>query len=105
MFFVSPARVFVLAAMMLSLLPAAAVAGSSVFQVVAQNAVADVRHREVHFTLTFNQTPDFFTVDSRDRPHDAFQYWYDSQPGGFDFAGEDVVVIRAPEIHVAAQIP
>jgi hypothetical protein len=75
------------------------------FEIVAHSIEQDEAARETRFSLTFNQPPDFFDVDEFDRPANSFQYWYDAQPGGFEFAGEDVVVIRGPEIRFNGELP
>jgi hypothetical protein len=92
------------------LLSAAArsVALAGPFVIVSNSAVADPAARQVDFTVTFNRAPDFFHVDQDSRPINAFQYFYDSQPGdGVDeiYSGPDVVVIRGPEIRFADSIP
>src|SRR5262245_32610804 len=83
-------------------IPPAACAG---FEIVSHSAFADAATHEVVFHITFNQPPDFFTANSDDNPLNAFQYFYDSDPGGFEFAGEDVAIIRGPEIRFHNKIP
>src|SRR6266487_1909107 len=75
------------------------------FVILNHTARADGDRRQVDFTITFNRRPDFFHTDGSGNPINAFQYWYDSQPGGFEFAGADVAVIRGPEIRFNDDIP
>jgi hypothetical protein len=84
---------------------AAPASGAPPFEIVTHSVDVDVAQRRTRFSLTFNQRPDFFTVDEFDRPANAFQYWYDARPGGFEFAGEDVVVIRGSEIRFSGALP
>ena len=67
--------------------------------------VDSVAHQSV-FSLTFNQTPDFFSLDSTGRPRHAFQYFYDAASESSDFrAADSVTVIRGSELHFANNIP
>jgi hypothetical protein len=75
------------------------------FVILDQTAKPDTIARETTFQLTFNHTPDFFHADAFDRPRDSFQYFYDNQPGRFDFEGKDVAIIRGPEIRFHDDIP
>src|SRR5687768_11414129 len=75
------------------------------FEIVSHGAFADPANERVLFQVTFNQPPNFFDVDPDGNPVNAFQYWYDCVPGDDEFAGEDVVVIRGPEIRRNNAIP
>jgi hypothetical protein len=78
------------------------------FEIVSHGVVVDAAARQTTFTLTFNRPPDFFTVNDLGQPADAFQYFYDDVhgvEGEIDFTGEEVVIIRGPEIHVDGVIP
>src|SRR5688500_8036929 len=75
------------------------------FEIFSHSIEVDRGARVTRFSLTFNQPPDLFTVDEFQRPANAFQYRCDSEPGGFEFAGEDVVVIRGPEIRHGGDLP
>ena len=86
----------------LSLFPPLTRAG---FVIINQSAIPDGGRRETRFSITFNRAPDFFHTDAAGNPHDAFQYWCDNTPGGFEFAGPDVAVIRGPEIRFNDTIP
>jgi hypothetical protein len=94
---------FVLAGMMVTW--AAASVARADFQVISDSVLVDPAAQVTHFSLTFNQLPNFVAVDEFDRPANAFQYWYDAQPGGFEFSGEDVVVIRGPELRFGGELP
>ena len=74
-------------------------------QFLSHSAHADPQLQQVIFQVTFDRPPDFLSTDEFGNPLNAFQYWYDSEPGGFEFAGEDVVVIRGPEIRFHDAIP
>ena len=88
------------------LLPAAARAA---FEVVAHDAAVDATNRETTFTLTFNAPPDFVTTNDSGQPANAFQIFYDAEISDDDadvgFAGEDVVIVRGPEIRFDNTIP
>src|SRR5688572_26083180 len=73
---------------------AAPAVSSGAFEILSHSVDVDPEARNARFSIIFNQPPDFLTVDEFDRPANAFQYWYDAQPGGFEFSGEDVVIIR-----------
>jgi hypothetical protein len=75
------------------------------FEILSHSIAVDHTQRVTRFSLTFNELPNLFTVDEFDRPANAFQYWYDAEPGGFEFAGDDVVVIRGPEIRRGGDLP
>jgi len=59
----------------------------------------------IGFTLTFNRTPDFLTVDSFNRQADAFQFYIGTSTnipiGNAPLAS----LVRGGEIHVAGDIP
>ncbi len=68
------------------------------FSFMSESAVLNPATQEVVFTIEFNQSPDFFTVDSFGRQAHSFQYFIvgDSNlpyPANFD------AIIRAEEIH------
>lgn len=77
------------------------------FVILSQSALSSSADRSVHFSVTFNQRPKFDRVDGFGNPLDSFQYWYDSTPSAGDdpFMGEDVAVIRGPEIRFEHDIP
>src|SRR5688572_388540 len=73
------------------------------FQLMSHSHVVDVAQRETTFTLEFNEPPDFQrTVPSPSGATqveaNAFQVFYGSNFAGPDFLGDDVVVLRGPEI-------
>jgi hypothetical protein len=87
---------------------ASPVVARAAFEIVSHEVVVDVPARQTTFTLTFNQPPDFFSVNELDQPKNAFQFFYDADPstdGEVDFTGEDVVIVRGPEIRVDNRIP
>ena len=94
-------RWLVVVAVVLSIPPAAC----GGFEIVSHSAFSDDATQKVVFQITFNQSPDFFSTDADGNPLNSFQYFYDSNPGGFEFAGEDVSIIRGPEIRFHDEIP
>src|SRR4051812_48583864 len=77
-------------------------AANAEFMVVAQTAVCDPTTQVVVFTVTFNQPPDFATVDAFGRQADSFQYFIvgDAQqpfPATYD------AIIRGEELHLAPE--
>ena len=77
-------------------------------EVLSHDVRVDPDGRRTTFTLTFDRPPDFYTLSDLGRPAHAFQYFYDAQAsadGEVDFTGDDVVIIRGPEIHVAGVLP
>ena len=97
-------RTFLLASICTLALPAAARAA---FEIVSHDAHADAINRQTTFTLTFNESPDFFGGGELGQPNNAFQFFYDAEPTAdeIDFAGEDVVIIRGAEIRIDNTIP
>jgi hypothetical protein len=77
------------------------------FVILSQSASSSAADRSVHFSITFNRQPEFDRVDGFGNPLDSFQYWYDSMPNVADdpFTGEDIAVIRGPEIRFDQDIP
>jgi hypothetical protein len=75
------------------------------FEIISSDVTVDAATARTNFSITFNQPPDFFGADALGRANNAFQYFYDAEPGGFEFSGEDVVVIRGPEIRFGNGIP
>jgi hypothetical protein len=88
-------------------LPAVAAAASAALEVLAHDVFVDAADHRTTFTVTFNQSPDFFTTDAAGQPLHAFQFFYDAEPTDdeVDFAGDDVVIIRGPEIRFDDAIP
>ncbi len=78
---------------------------TAAFEIVDHAARADSQKRATDFSITFNRPPDFDHLDEFDRPRNAFQYWYDSNPGGFEFAGDDISVIRGSELAFGGRLP
>ena len=100
-------RLFFPALICTLMLPALARDARAAFEVVSHNASVDEIRRRTTFTVTFNESPDFFTTNELGEPDNAFQFFYDSEPAGdeIDFAGEDVVIIRGAEIRFDDNIP
>lgn len=73
--------------------------------ILAHDVVVDAVSRRSDFSITFDQPPDFNTASAEGYPRHGFQYFYDVDPGGFEFAGEDVRVIRGVEIRFGDSIP
>ena len=69
--------------------------------VVSESAVFNSLSNRVDFTVTFNATPDFYTVDGFNRAN-AFQYhiFYDNDPFQPPNAEYMNALIRGDEIHV-----
>jgi hypothetical protein len=87
--------------------PRAACAGSQ-FEIVDQSVRVDSVGQRTTFHITFNQKPDFFTIDEFGRPRNEFQYYVDSAPlavDDFDFSSDRLRIIRGGEIHVDDTIP
>jgi hypothetical protein len=76
------------------------------FEITSHAVEVDAAAQQNAFTLTFNQRPDFFSLDEVGRPVHAFQYFYDSARETSDFrAADSVTVIRGSEIHFQNNIP
>jgi len=60
----------------------------------------------MHFSLHFNETPDFTTLDSNGRPQDSFQIFIAFDPATANPANPQLVdvLIRGDEIHIANAI-
>lgn len=74
------------------------------FMATSQSAIYDPSSGLVTFDVIFNQTPDFFTIDSFGRPATEFQYYIigDSAlayPANFDS------IIRGGEIYLGGGLP
>ena len=65
------------------------------FTTIAHEIIVDDADREVHFTLHFNQTPDFQTVDEAGEFASAFQIFIDPSPSeaGFNY-DETAILVR-----------
>ena len=48
------------------------------FEIVSESVAPDVASKQTTFTITFNQSPDFFGVSADGNPRNAFQYFYGS---------------------------
>ncbi len=77
--------------------------------VKSESAVVDLDTQSVLFTINFNQTPDFFSVDAFGRQADSFQYFIDADgkfpvSKGNPLYSELETIIRGEEIHVAGDI-
>ena len=72
------------------------------FRLESQSAVFNPTTGTVQFSITFNQPPDFFTVDSIGRPANSFQYYIVPDHGDPSFAFPDNFdsIIRGDEIHI-----
>ena len=80
------------------------------FQLVSHAHVANADRRETTFTLDFTDRPDLDRRAARPRSSAAedaktFQVFYGSHHEGPDVLGDDVVVLRGPEIPVAGELP
>jgi hypothetical protein len=77
------------------------------FDIVAHDVEVDEVNQQTTFIVTFNQPPDFFSTNELGQPDNAFQFFFDAEPADdqVDFAGDDVVIIRGPEIRVSNDIP
>jgi hypothetical protein len=73
--------------------------------ILSHDVFVDEANRQTTFSITFDLSPDFRTVTRDGNPLHGFQYFYDAEPGGFEFAGEDVRVIRGVEIRFDDSIP
>ncbi len=81
--------------------------GSSVaraeFMLVSQNLSIDNADHTADFNLTFNQPPDFKTLDSAGRPADSFQIDFAGKypVPGESFPRDLTSIVRGDEIHLA----
>lgn len=73
--------------------------------ILSHEVFNDETRRETTFSITFDRPVDFYTVTSDRNPLHGFQYFFDTEPGGFEFAGEDVRIIRGVEIRFDDSIP
>jgi hypothetical protein len=80
------------------------------FQLVSQSHTVDADRRETTFMLEFSEPPDFRrTVANMPGgtkvEANSFQVFYGSDLTGPDVLGEDVVVLRGPEIRFDGDLP
>ena len=73
------------------------------FQLISQSHVVDAERRETTFMLEFSESPKFDRPVGSAGPSsvieaNSFQLFYGSNLDGPDVLGEDVVVLRGPEI-------
>jgi hypothetical protein len=70
--------------------------------IVSQSATFNPTTQQVLFTISFNEAPDFMTVDAFGRQADSFQYYIPRNPNGDPFGDESklVSIIRGEEIHI-----
>ena len=73
--------------------------------ILSHDIVNDEARRETTFSISFDRPVDFYTVTPDGNPLHGFQYFFDTEPGGFEFAGEDVRIIRGVEIRFDDSIP
>ena len=73
--------------------------------ILSHDVVNDEGRRETTFSITFDRAVDFYSVTPDGNPLHGFQYFFDTEPGGFEFAGEDVRIIRGVEIRFDDSIP
>lgn len=77
------------------------------FALVSQNVAINSAEQQAHFTLTFNQAPNFQTTDSDGRQADSFQVEfagsYDGSQTPF-YQQDDTAIVRGEEIHLANAI-
>ncbi len=72
------------------------------FALVSQDLTLSTKDDVAHFALTFNQTPDFATLDSIGRPANSFQVEFDGAIDPATALPTDLTaVVRGDEIHVA----
>jgi hypothetical protein len=87
----------------MAVLTLAATAVKADFTLVSQNLTIDRQDHIADFSLTFNQAPDFFTLDSFGRPVDSFQYNFNGNfqvGGGQEFPNNLTAIVRGDEIHL-----
>jgi hypothetical protein len=72
---------------------------TAAFMFVSESAVFNRVSGEVHFTVTFNQPPDFLATDSLGRQTNSFQYFIIGDPT-LPYPETFDTVIRGEEIHV-----
>jgi hypothetical protein len=77
------------------------------FVLVSQNLTLDAKDQTADFNLTFNQTPDFSTLDSQGRQANSFQIDFaGTYPvAGKAFPNDLTSVVRGSEIHFAGVLP
>lgn len=72
------------------------------FTLVSQDLDLSRKDDAVRFTLTFNQAPDFTTVDAQGRPANSFQVEFDGAVDPSTQLPTDMTaIVRGDEIHVA----
>ena len=71
------------------------------FTLVSQDLTINHQVDSIHFALTFDQIPDFQTIDSDGRPADSFQVEFD---GNSAMPNDLTAVVRGDEIHLANAI-
>lgn len=87
----------------LTLLLVMAETAKAEFISVSESAVFNPSTQEVLFTIEFNQTPDFFTVDSFGRQANSFQFFITGDPG-LPYPARYDAIIRAEEIHITMDV-
>lgn len=79
--------------------------GHAGLTILSHDVVSNTTTRRSTFSITFDRPPDFYSTSLEGYPRQGFQYFYDSEPGGFEFSGDDVRVIRGVEIRFDDTIP
>jgi hypothetical protein len=77
------------------------------FTLVSQNLTINRRDHVADFSLTFNEAPDFFSVDAYGRPLESFQYSFNGNYTlGDDQAFLDnlTAIVRGDEIHLGDRV-
>ena len=75
------------------------------FALVSQDLTLNRQDDTASFSLTFNQAPDFTTVDADGRPANSFQVEFDGAVDPTTALPDDLTaVVRGDEIHVADAI-
>jgi len=78
------------------------------FVLESQNLSIDQQTHAADFSLTFNQSPDFTTLNSQGQPVNSFQIDFNGNyppPSKTSFLNSVTGVVRGDEIHIAGDIP
>jgi hypothetical protein len=96
------ARILAGPALAVAILVTVAPAARADFALVSQDLTLSKKDDVAQFSLTFNQAPDFTTVDSLGRPANSFQVEFDGAIDPATALPTDLTaVVRGDEIHVA----
>jgi hypothetical protein len=92
-------------ALAVALVAAIAPAARADFALVSEDLTLTRQDPDAHFSLTFNQAPNFATIGTSTTPVDSFQIEFDGTSTiPFEIPSDMTAVVRGDEIHVADNI-